>query len=82
MSKATYTLKTRFGEVEVSKDAIEGDFTNIPVIDLTNMKSPDLEKRKQLASQIYDASSKVGFFYIKVDSPQYFRMQDDNQTNG
>ncbi|OIW23411.1 1-aminocyclopropane-1-carboxylate oxidase [Coniochaeta ligniaria NRRL 30616] len=62
---STYTLKTRFGEVEVSKDAIEGDFTTIPVIDLSDMKSPDLEKRKQVARQIYDASSKVGFFYIK-----------------
>lgn len=66
MSKDTYTLKTRFGEVEVSKNAIEGDFTTIPVIDLTDMKSPDLEKRKRVASQIYDASSKVGFFYIKA----------------
>jgi hypothetical protein len=66
MNKETYTLKTRFGPIEVSKDAIEGDFTTIPVIDLTDMTSPDLEKRKKLASQIYDASSKVGFFYIKV----------------
>lgn len=66
MDKKTYTLKTRFGPLEVSKDAIEGDFTTIPVVDLADMKSLDLEKRKKVASQIYEASSKVGFFYIKV----------------
>ncbi|KKA20986.1 hypothetical protein T310_4985 [Rasamsonia emersonii CBS 393.64] len=58
-------LKTRFGDVYVQKDIIQGDFDNIPIIDLSLMSSSDLEERKKLAAQIYDACSRVGFFYIK-----------------
>ncbi|KAL2004546.1 hypothetical protein VTN00DRAFT_3431 [Thermoascus crustaceus] len=58
-------LKTRFGDVQVQKEIIQGDFDNIPIIDLAAMSSPDLEEREKLAAQIYDACSRVGFFYIK-----------------
>jgi hypothetical protein len=63
---ATQKIKTRFGEIEVSKDIIPGDFDTIPIIDLADMTSPDLEKRKAVAANIYDACARVGFFYIKV----------------
>lgn len=62
-------LKTRFGDVLVQKEIIQGDFDNIPIIDLAAMSSPDLEERKKLAAQVYDACSRVGFFYIKVPPP-------------
>ncbi|PSS25662.1 hypothetical protein M430DRAFT_134306 [Amorphotheca resinae ATCC 22711] len=62
---STTTLKTRFGEIEVAKDIVQGDFDTIPVIDLANMKHPDLAERKKVASEIYNACARVGFFYIK-----------------
>lgn len=60
------TLKTRFGDIAIQKDIVQGDFDNIPIIDLAPMSSPNIEERKELAKQIYDACSRVGFFYIKV----------------
>lgn len=42
------------------------DIAEIPVIDLSDLRSPLLEERKKLAGQIYDACANVGFFYIKV----------------
>lgn len=62
----TTTLKTRFGDIEVQKDIIQGDFDNIPIIDLAPVSSPDIKERKKLAADIYDACARVGFFYIKV----------------
>ncbi|KAJ9219823.1 hypothetical protein DTO169C6_7814 [Paecilomyces variotii] len=59
------TLKTRFGDIAIQKDIVQGDFDNIPIIDLAPMSSPNIEERKELAKQIYDACSRVGFFYIK-----------------
>ncbi|KAL1848257.1 hypothetical protein Plec18170_008168 [Paecilomyces lecythidis] len=61
----TTTLKTRFGDIEVQKDIIQGDFDNIPIIDLAPVSSPDIKERKKLAADIYDACARVGFFYIK-----------------
>ncbi|KAL2222452.1 hypothetical protein M432DRAFT_665178 [Thermoascus aurantiacus ATCC 26904] len=54
----TTVLKTRFGDVHVHKEIIQGDFDNIPIIDLAPMGSPDLDERKELAAQIYDACSR------------------------
>ncbi|KAL3449184.1 Clavaminate synthase-like protein [Aspergillus insuetus] len=59
------TVKTHFGELTVQEGIIPGDFTNIPIIDLSNLNSPDLERRRALADEIYDACTRVGFFYIK-----------------
>ena len=39
---------------------------HIPVIDLSALDSPVIEERCNLAEQISEASTKVGFFYIKV----------------
>jgi hypothetical protein len=39
---------------------------HIPIIDLSNLDSPHLEERQQLAQSIYDVCTQVGFFYIKV----------------
>lgn len=61
----TNTVKTYFGDLAVQQDVLQGDFDNLPIIDLTSLESPDLEARKELATQIYDACTRVGFFYIK-----------------
>ncbi|KAL4863232.1 hypothetical protein BDV12DRAFT_189845 [Aspergillus spectabilis] len=37
----------------------------IPIIDLTNMRSPHFEERKAVAKEVCDACTNVGFFYIK-----------------
>ncbi|KAJ5780517.1 hypothetical protein N7457_005677 [Penicillium paradoxum] len=37
----------------------------IPIIDLSNLESPHLHERQNLAQSIYDACTQVGFFYIK-----------------
>jgi isopenicillin N synthase-like dioxygenase len=42
-----------------------GAFSGIPIIDLSNATHPELAKRKELAKEIYDACTNVGFFYIK-----------------
>jgi hypothetical protein len=60
------TVKTHFGELTVQEGIVPGDFTNIPIIDLSNLDSPDLASRRALADEIYDACTRVGFFYIKV----------------
>ncbi|KAL7419268.1 hypothetical protein Q5752_006105 [Cryptotrichosporon argae] len=41
------------------------DFDAIPVIDLTDARSPDLAARQKVASAIHDACVNVGFFYVK-----------------
>lgn len=40
-------------------------FSRIPVIDLTDIRSPDLTTRKSLAQEIKRACMDVGFFYVK-----------------
>ncbi|KAL1303049.1 hypothetical protein AAFC00_003358 [Neodothiora populina] len=65
------TLKTKFGTIQISQDEGAGDFDTIPIIDLTRMRSADIEDRKALALEIRDVCINVGFFYIKnhgVDS--------------
>lgn len=38
----------------------------IPIIDLSNINSPQIEERQKLARSVYDACTQVGFFYIQV----------------
>ncbi|KAJ5894287.1 hypothetical protein N7495_005978 [Penicillium taxi] len=38
---------------------------HIPIIDLANINSTQLEQRQQLAQAVYEACTQVGFFYIK-----------------
>ncbi|KIW17910.1 hypothetical protein PV08_05105 [Exophiala spinifera] len=40
-------------------------FKEVPIIDLSDIDSPDEDKQQALASKIYDACTQVGFFYIK-----------------
>ncbi|KAF2772087.1 2og-Fe oxygenase family protein [Teratosphaeria nubilosa] len=42
----------------------QGNFTSIPIIDLVNIDSPDLDDRKAIARELYEACSTAGFFYI------------------
>lgn len=65
MSETT-TLKTRFGDLRVQKEIMKGNFDNIPIIDLSNLRSPLLDERRELAKRVYDACTNVGFFYVKV----------------
>ncbi|EAU32187.1 predicted protein [Aspergillus terreus NIH2624] len=59
------TVKTYFGDLQVEAEVVQGDFDNLPIIDVASLDSPDIEDRKQLAAQIFDACTRVGFFYIK-----------------
>ncbi|KAL3488407.1 hypothetical protein BJX62DRAFT_253323 [Aspergillus germanicus] len=52
------TVKTHFGDLTVQEGTIPGDFTNIPIIDLSNLDSPDLASRRGLADEIYDACTR------------------------
>ena len=45
--------------------AKQGSFHEIPVIDFSDAFSRDIEKRRKLAKEIYEACVRVGFFYIK-----------------
>jgi hypothetical protein len=60
------TVKTHFSELHVQEGIVPVDFTNIPIIDLSNLDSPDLASRRALADEISYACTRVGFFYIKV----------------
>ncbi|KAL2784795.1 hypothetical protein BJX66DRAFT_329712 [Aspergillus keveii] len=40
------TVKTHFGELHVQEGIVPVDFTNIPIIDLSNLDSPDLASRQ------------------------------------
>ncbi|KAK2465277.1 hypothetical protein APHAL10511_002631 [Amanita phalloides] len=48
-----------------ASDSKPVSFSEIPVIDLTNVKNPDLGLRQALAKEIRDACVNVGFFYVK-----------------
>ena len=60
------TIKTKFGDLQVSDDIMSGAFNSIPIVDLKNINSPDISQRRDLALQLKDACIRVGFFYIKV----------------
>lgn len=40
-------------------------FQELPIIDLADMESPEASRRVALAAKVYDACTRVGFFYIK-----------------
>lgn len=42
-----------------------GDFDTIPVIDVGGIRSQVLDDRQKVATEIRDACTRVGFFYIK-----------------
>lgn len=44
--------------------SIKGSFTELPVIDITDLSSDNLAKRQAVAEVIGQASKEVGFFYI------------------
>ncbi|KAK6515971.1 hypothetical protein TWF281_004561 [Arthrobotrys megalospora] len=48
-----------------SIDLKPGDFSSIPVLDLSLAFSTDLSDRKKCAETLFDACTRVGFFYIK-----------------
>lgn len=50
---------------KVQKNAgAKGSFTSIPVVDISKIDSTLLDDRKVIASELYDACSTSGFFYI------------------
>lgn len=40
------------------------DFESLPILDLEDLTSDDIEKRKSLARELYKDCSEVGFFYV------------------
>jgi isopenicillin N synthase-like dioxygenase len=46
-------------------EAKRGAFHTIPVIDFRDAYSKDLEARKRVAVEVYDACVRVGFFYVR-----------------
>jgi hypothetical protein len=53
-----------FGTEEKSRDAIAGDFQDIPIVDISGIFSPDLKDRQAVADQVRDACIRVGFVCI------------------
>ncbi|KUJ08410.1 Clavaminate synthase-like protein [Mollisia scopiformis] len=59
-------INGNFGTNTVSsEDSIVGDFDTIPLIDVAGIFNPDISERKKVAAQLYDACTRVGFFYIE-----------------
>jgi isopenicillin N synthase-like dioxygenase len=55
-----------FGTKQISGDlSIVGDFTTIPVINIAGIFSVTLEDRQAVATEIRDACTRVGFFYVE-----------------
>ncbi|KAF3904449.1 hypothetical protein ABW21_db0209859 [Orbilia brochopaga] len=48
-----------------SIDVKPGSFSSIPVLDLSLAFSEDFADRKRCAEQLFDACTRVGFFYVK-----------------
>ncbi|KAH9480673.1 2-oxoglutarate-Fe(II) type oxidoreductase hxnY [Psilocybe cubensis] len=46
-------------------DTLDPHFQTVPIIDLTDIRSNDIVKRRNLANEIRDACIQVGFFYVK-----------------
>ncbi|GFF52683.1 2OG-Fe(II) oxygenase family oxidoreductase, putative [Aspergillus udagawae] len=57
-------LEARFGNIEMPERVKPGEFTRIPIVDLTDLSNPSPEARERLAQQIYNVATTVGFFYI------------------
>ncbi|KAM0745964.1 Clavaminate synthase-like protein [Meredithblackwellia eburnea MCA 4105] len=58
-------LRTGLGARLISPDVGATAFQELPIIDLTNIESTNLEERKALAGQVQKACIESGFFYIK-----------------
>jgi isopenicillin N synthase-like dioxygenase len=56
--------------------AKRGAFHEIPIIDLRDAFSEELETRKKVARKIYDACCRSGFFYIKNHGVEEAIMKD------
>lgn len=54
---------TQVGNLEECS-SIVGDFDTIPLIDVSGIYSENLADRKDVAMQIRDASTRIGFFYV------------------
>ncbi|KAL2004721.1 hypothetical protein VTN00DRAFT_3249 [Thermoascus crustaceus] len=52
-------------QVRERSQGVPTSFSEVPIIDLSDIESVDKTKRLALASKIYDACTQVGFFYIK-----------------
>ncbi|KAK8866075.1 hypothetical protein IAR55_001226 [Kwoniella newhampshirensis] len=52
----------------LSESLANSDFTSIPLIDLTDAKSSDSERRRAVAEKIREACLNAGFFYVKNHS--------------
>ncbi|KAJ9291358.1 hypothetical protein DTO021C3_1158 [Paecilomyces variotii] len=65
----TTAAQIEIGSIMEARKVREPDttttFQELPIIDLTDIDNPDVSKREALASKIYDACTRVGFFYIK-----------------
>ncbi|KAK5022241.1 hypothetical protein LTS07_010321 [Exophiala sideris] len=65
MTVADFDVGSGMGCRKVREPEGLTSFKDLPVIDLSDIDSPDEQKRRALASKIYDACTQVGFFYIK-----------------
>ena len=51
-------------EIRADGDSL-GNFDSIPVVDLTDLFSPDFPRRLALAREVAEICRKVGFLYVK-----------------
>ncbi|KAG4426112.1 hypothetical protein IFR04_000819 [Cadophora malorum] len=70
----------RAGGFEQSRPILKGadateTFNFIPIVDVSNVFSPDLQVRKKLAAEIGKAVTEVGFFYA-VNPPVEIKLMD------
>jgi isopenicillin N synthase-like dioxygenase len=45
--------------------ALTGDFNSIPIINVEGLRSDNVEERRKVASEIKEACTRVGFFYVE-----------------
>ena len=79
-SNENETITTGLGARPVRSAATGEPVTSIPIIDFTDANSPSLEARRRVAKEIYDACTKIGFFYVKshdVDESLIEKCQED-----
>ncbi|KAK6503883.1 hypothetical protein TWF481_008884 [Arthrobotrys musiformis] len=68
MTEDAATVVTGNGPRKILSNSIDlqpGDFSSIPVLDLTLAFSSSLSDRKKCAETLFDACTRVGFFYVK-----------------
>lgn len=73
---ATTQIETEYvyfhydGEWGHKREVLKGDrakktFTSLPIVDLGDLSSENLENRRRVAKEMVDACENTGFFYIK-----------------